>query len=436
MTLYEDLAWRGLISQATHPELAGLLEQERFTVYAGFDPTADSLHIGSLVPLLCLARFQRAGHTPIALIGGATGMIGDPSGKTDERQLHTSEVIERNVIGIEAQMRKFLDFKGSNAAIVTNNLNWLGQLRLVTFLRDIGKHFSVNVMMARESVRARLEDRDHGISYTEFSYQLLQAYDFLQLYDEHKCRLQIGGSDQWGNIVAGMDLTRRLRPGVETYGLTFPLVMKADGGKFGKSESGNVWLDPTKTSPYKFYQFWINTADADAVKFLKYFTFLPHEEIDTLGEAVTSAPQERAAQKALATEMTKLVHGEAALADAIKASETMFKNNFLRAFFPKGAPRDNTINEATLEQVYADVPSTELPFAVLSANRLLIDVLVEAGVFKSKGEAKRLVQNGGLYVNNARVDAEDAKLTNQCLTTERIAVVRTGKKNYHLLKFV
>ena len=424
MTLYEDLAWRGLISQATHPELAGLLEKEKFTVYAGFDPTADSLHIGSLVPLLCLVRFQRAGHTPIALIGGATGMIGDPSFKAEERQLQTLDAVARNVTGIEIQLRKYLDFRGSNAAIVTNNMNWLGQLRLVTFLRDIGKHFSVNAMMAKESVRARLEDRDQGISYTEFSYQLLQAYDFLQLWDEYKCRLQIGGSDQWGNIVAGMDLTRRLRAGVDTYGLTFPLVMKADGGKFGKSETGNVWLDANRTSPYKFYQFWINTADADAVKFLKYFTFLSHAEIDALAEALKSAPQERAAQKALATEMTKLVHGETALADAVKASAAMF-----------GGSLDG-LSDATLEDIFAGMPSAEVPRTALSAERSLVDVLVEAGVFKSKGEAKRLVQNGGLYINNTRVDAEDTKLTKQCLTTERIAVVRTGKKNYHLLKFV
>jgi len=424
MTHYEDLAWRGLISQATHPELAGLLEKEKFTVYAGFDPTADSLHIGSLVPLLCLVRFQRAGHTPIALIGGATGMIGDPSFKAEERQLQTLDAVARNVTGIEIQLRRFLDFKGPNAAIVTNNMNWLGQIRLVTFLREIGKHFSVNVMMAKESVRARLQDRDHGISYTEFSYQLLQAYDFLQLWDEYQCRLQIGGSDQWGNIVAGMDLTRRLRSGVETYGLTFPLVMKADGGKFGKSESGNIWLDAARTSPYKFYQFWINTADADAVKFLKYFTFLSHAEINALEQALASAPQERVAQKALATEMTKLVHGDAALADAIKASAAMFGGSL------------EGLNDATLEDIFAGMPSAEIPRAALSAGRALIDVLVEAGVFKSKGEAKRLVQNGGLYVNNARVDAEDAKLTPQCLTTERIAVVRTGKKNYHLLKFI
>jgi len=424
MTLYEDLAWRGLISQATHPELAGLLEKERFTVYAGFDPTADSLHIGHMVPLLCLARFQRAGHTPIALIGGATGMIGDPSGKTEERTLQDSRAVERNVVGIEIQLRKFLDFKGSNAAIVTNNLNWLGQLRLVTFLRDIGKHFSVNVMMARESVRARLEDRDQGISYTEFSYQLLQAYDFLQLWDEYKCRVQIGGSDQWGNIVAGMDLTRRLRPGVETYGLTFPLVTKSDGGKFGKTESGAVWLDPARTSPYKFYQFWINVADADVVKFLKYFTFLSHAEIDALDAAVKSAPQERAAQKALATEMTKLVHGEPALVDAVKASAAMFGGSL------------EGLSDATLEDIFAGMPSAEVPRGALSGDRVLVDVLVEVGVFKSKGEAKKLVQNGGLYINNARVDTQDAKLTKTCLTTERIAVVRTGKKNYHLLKFI
>lgn len=424
MTLYEDLSWRGLISQTTHPELAELLEKEKFTVYAGFDPTADSLHIGSLVPLLCLARFQRAGHTPIALIGGATGMIGDPSGKTTERSLQDLHAVERNVIGIEAQLRRFLDFKGSNAAIVANNMSWLGQLRLVTFLRDIGKHFSVNVMMAKESVRARLEDRDHGISFTEFSYQLLQAYDFLQLFDEYKCRLQIGGSDQWGNIVAGMDLTRRLREGVETYGLTFPLVMKSDGGKFGKTESGNVWIDPEKTSPYKFYQFWINAADADVVKFLKYFTFLAHAEIDKLAEAVKTAPQERAAQKALATEMTKLIHGETALADAVKASAAMFGGSL------------EGLSDATLEDIFSGMPSAEVPRAAIAAGRALIDVLVEAGVFKSKGEAKRLVQNGGLYINNTRVDAEDAKLTGQSLATERIAVVRTGKKNYHLLKFV
>jgi tyrosyl-tRNA synthetase len=423
MTLYDDLAWRGLVNQATHPELAGLLEKERFTVYAGIDPTADSMHIGHLVAVQCLARFQRAGHTPIALIGGATGMIGDPSGKSEERQLQDTHAIERNVVGIEVQLRKLLDFKGSNAAIIANNLTWLGQLRLVTFLRDIGKHFSVNVMMAKESVRARLEDRDQGISYTEFSYQLLQAYDFLQLFDEYKCKLQIGGSDQWGNIVAGMDLARRLRPGVDIYGLTFPLVTKADGGKFGKTESGAVWLDAAKTSPYKFYQFWINVADADVVKFLKYFTFLSHQEIDTLGEAMKTAPQERAAQKALATEMTKLVHGEAALADAVKASAAMF-----------GGSLDG-LSDATLEDIFAGMPSAEVPRAALSGERGLIDVLVEAGVFKSKGEAKRLIQNGGLYVNNAKVDAEDAKLTSQCLTTERIAVVRTGKKNYHLLKF-
>lgn len=422
MTLYEDLAWRGLISQTTHPNLGERLEKEPFVVYAGFDPTADSLHIGSLIPLLGLVRFQRAGHKPIALIGGATGMIGDPSGKTQERALQTLMDVEKNVTAIEIQVRKYLEFTPPNDAVIANNMTWLGQLRLVTFLRDIGKHFSVNAMIARESVRARLEHREHGISFTEFSYQLLQAYDFLQLYDEYKCRLQIGGSDQWGNIVAGMDLTRRLRD-AETYGLTFPLVTKSDGGKFGKTESGNVWLDPARTSPYKFYQFWINTADADVVKFLKYFTFLSHEEIDDLARAVQEAPQERAAQKVLAVEMTELVHGGDALADARKASQAMF-----------GGSLDG-LDAATLEDIFSDMPSAKLPKSTLSAQRPLVDVLVEAGVFKSKGEARRLIDNGGLYVNNHRIDAADSKLTDQALVAGSIAVVRTGKKNYHLLKF-
>ncbi len=422
MTLYEDLAWRGLISQTTHPDIGERLEKERFTVYAGFDPTADSLHIGSLIPLLGLVRFQRAGHRPIALIGGATGMIGDPSFKAQERALQSLAEVDRNVAGIEAQIRKYLDFKPPNDAIVTNNMVWLGRLHMVTFLRDIGKHFSVNAMIAKESVRARLEDREHGISYTEFSYQLLQAYDFMQLYDEYKCRLQVGGSDQWGNIVAGMDLARRMRD-AETFGLTFPLVMKSDGGKFGKTEKGNVWLDANRTSPYKFYQFWINTADADVVKFLKFFTFISHEEIDDLARAVQDAPQERAAQKVLAVEMTELVHGADALADARKASQAMF-----------GGSLDG-LDAATLEDIFADMPSAQLPKSTLSANRPLVDVLVECGVFKSKGEARRLIQNGGLYLNNEKIGDDSARLTGEALLSGSVAVVRTGKKNYHLLKF-
>lgn len=423
MTLFEELSWRGLVNQVTHPELAELLEKERFTLYCGFDPTADSLHIGHLVQIIGLRHFQRAGHTPIALMGGATGMVGDPVWKAEERQLITSDIVQRNITMMEIQLRKFLDFSGKNAAIIANNADWLGKLRLVTFLRDIGKHFSVNVMLSRESVRARLEDREHGISYTEFSYQLLQAYDFLHLYDEYQCRLQTGGSDQWGNIVAGMDLVRRLRSGASTFALTLPLITKADGTKFGKTESGNVWLDREKTSPYNFYQFWINQADVDVVQYLKYFTFLPQEEIGALAQQVEEAPHRRAAQKALAAEVTRMVHGETDLAEACRASQAMFGGDL------------SGLSEAALEDVFSEVPSTELPKSDLSGDRLLIDVLDQCGIVKSKGEAKRLIKNGGLYLNNVRVEAEDVKLTLQSLCTGNIAVIRTGKKNYHLLKF-
>ncbi len=423
MQLFDELSWRGLVSQVTHPELSGLLEKERFTLYCGFDPTADSLHIGNLVQIMGLRHFQRAGHTPIALMGGATGMIGDPSFKSEERQLLTPGVVERNITAMEIQLRKFLNFSGENAATIVNNADWLQNVRLVTFLRDIGKHFSVNVMLSRESVRARLEDREHGISYTEFSYQLLQAYDFLHLYDEYQCRLQTGGSDQWGNIVAGMDLTRRLRPGASTFAMTLPLITKADGSKFGKTESGNVWLDREKTSPYNFYQFWINQADADVVQYLQYFTFLPQEEIGALARQVEEAPHRRAAQKALAAEVTRMVHGETDLAEALKASQAMFGGDL------------SGLSEAALEDVFGEVPSTELPKSDLSGGRTLIDALVQCEILKSKGEAKRLIKNGGLYLNNVRVEAEDAKLTVQSPCTGRIAVLRTGKKNYHLLKF-
>ncbi|HRK34551.1 MAG TPA: tyrosine--tRNA ligase, partial [Candidatus Hydrogenedentes bacterium] len=277
MSLFAELTWRNLIHQVTHPELAEKLDSERFTVYCGFDPTADSLHIGSMLPILGLMRFQRAGHAPIALVGGATGMIGDPK-KTEERALLSAEQIEQNVRGIRAQLERFLDFSGKNAAQLFNNADWFSGIGYIEFLRDIGKHFSVNQMLMRDAVKQRLESRDHGISYTEFSYVLLQAYDFLHLYRKHGCRLQIGGSDQWGNITAGMDLTRRLEQ-AETFGLTFPLVEKSDGTKFGKTESGTVWLDEKRTSPYKFYQFWINQADADTARWLRAFTFLSRDEI-------------------------------------------------------------------------------------------------------------------------------------------------------------
>lgn len=423
MSFIDDLNWRGFVCQTTHEQLGRLLEKEPVTLYCGFDPTADSLHIGSLLPIMGLAHFQRAGHRPIALVGGGTGLIGDPSGKTAERQLLTKEDVARNAAGIRAQLGRFLDFSGANAAIMENNADWLCELSLVDFLRDIGKHFSVNVMLAKESVRARLEDRDHGISYTEFSYSLLQAYDYLHLHRARGCRLQVGGSDQWGNIVAGIDLVRRL-DGAEVYGLTFPLVTKADGSKFGKSESGNVWLDAARTSPYRFYQFWINQADADVVRYLKYFTFLAPDAIAELEAQVQHAPETRAAQRRLAEEVTRLVHGETALANAQKATQALFGGE-LRG-----------LDEATLLEVFHEAPSSEVSNDAFAQGRNLIEVLVAAGVFASKGEAKRMVQQGGLYFNGERIASEAAALGPESRLSPRIAVVRKGKKNYHLLRIV
>ena len=423
MTLFEELAWRGFWNQATHDELKELLEKEPITLYCGFDPTADSLHIGSLLPIMGLMHFQRRGHKVVVLVGGGTGLIGDPSGKAQERQLLNTEQVERNVLGLKNQLSHFLDFDGPNAAVMANNADWLCTLPLVAFLRDIGKHFSINVMMAKESVRARVEDRDHGMSFTEFTYSLLQAYDFLHLFDERGCKLQVGGSDQWGNIVAGIDLIRRLRDDT-AYGITFPLVTKADGSKFGKSESGNIWLDPVRTSPYKFYQFWVNQADADMPRWMRFFTTLSPDEITEYERQITEAPEKRAAQRRVAEEITRTVHGQEALDGAIRASDAMFGGTL------------QGLDDATLEDIFSEMPSCALPCALLSANRPLIDVLVEHEVFKSKGEARRLIQSGGLYLNNERVDAEELVLSEKCLVSRQIAVIRKGKKNYHLLKFV
>ncbi len=422
MTLFEELTWRGFVNQVTHDDLGALLNKERFTFYCGFDPTADSLHIGSLLPIMAMAHLQRGGHRPVALVGGGTGLIGDPSGKTQERQLLTKEQVQINLEGIRAQLARFLSFEGDTAAVMVNNGDWLCALPLVDFLRDIGKHFSINVMMAKESVRQRVNDRDHGMSFTEFSYSLLQAYDFLHLFDHQNCRLQIGGSDQWGNIVAGMDLIRRLRDD-SAYGLTVPLVTKSDGSKFGKSESGNTWLDPARTSPYRFYQFWINQADADVPRWLRFFTFLPHEEIAECERSLAEEPEKRVAHRKLAAEVTLLVHGPAALENAVRATEAMFGGEL------------TGLDDATLEDVFSEVPSNHLDRAALAGDRLLVDVLVECGAFKSKGEVRRLIDNGGLYLNNQRVDGYDMKLTEQCLCSTHIAVLRKGKKNYHLLKF-
>lgn len=421
MSLLEELTWRGFVYQATHEDLGDRLEKGPLTLYCGFDPTADSLHIGTLLPIMGLAHFQRAGHRAIAVVGGGTGLIGDPSGKASERTLLTPEQVALNLAGIRTQLERFIAFDGANAAVMANNGDWLCPLPLVEFLRDVGKHFSVNVMLAKESVRARIEDRDHGMSFTEFSYSLLQAYDFLRLFDLHGCRLQIGGSDQWGNIVAGVDLIRRVR-GEEAFGLTFPLVTKADGGKFGKSESGNVWLDAARTSPYRFYQFWINQSDADTPRYLRYFTFLPRAEIEALDRQTQEAPHLRAAQTRLAEEVTRMVHGEEALQGAIRASKALFGGDLAG------------LDEATLLDVFSEAPSATLPRGVLDAGRAVADVLAEAGVFASKGEAKRLIQSGGLYLNSARIENENAIFAAAHCTTDAIAVVRKGKKNYHILR--
>jgi tyrosyl-tRNA synthetase len=423
MTLFDELTWRGLLHQVTHPELNEHLEKAPLSLYCGFDPTADSLHIGSMIPIIGLAHFQRAGHTPIILVGGGTGLIGDPSGKSDERTLLTKEGVDANVQGIQKQLAQFLDFDGDYAAIIVNNADWLCPLTLVDFLRDIGKHFTVNTMLNKESVRQRLQDRDHGISYTEFTYSILQAYDFLHLAQNHNCQLQIGGSDQWGNIVAGMDLARRMLK-KETYGLTLPLVTKSDGGKFGKSESGNIWLDPNRTSPFNFYQFWLNQTDADTPKYLKYFTFLPQDEIAELEKQIQDEPHKRAAQKALAEDVTRRVHGEQALQNALAATQAIFGGDL------------TGLDEATLLDIFSEVPSNELPASNLTNEAPLLDILVETKIFPSKGEARRMLKSGGLYLNNQRVEADDTKLTPTNCLPGNIAIIRKGKKNYHLLRFL
>lgn len=421
-TLFDELQWRGMVHQITHPELPEKLSTEKFNLYCGFDPTSDSLHIGSLLPIMGLVHFQRWGHKPIVLIGGGTGLIGDPSGKKEERQLQSKEDVERNAQCIKEQLSHFISFEGQNPAIMVNNADWLCELKLLDFLRDIGKHFSVNVMLSKDAIRQRLEDREHGISYTEFTYCLLQSYDYLYLCEHYDCRLQIGGSDQWGNIVSGMELTRRLL-GKETYGLTLPLVTKADGTKFGKTESGNVWLDPNKTTPYRFYQFWINQADADTPKYLKYFTLLSQKEIRTLEEQIQTEPHKRTAQKALAAEVTRMVHGETALQNAIRASEAMFGGDL------------HQLELSVLEDVFSDIPNAEMPISYIQENRPILDLLVNSGVLESRGEGRRLVKNGGLYLNNERVSDENLKLNENHLLGGKLLVIRLGKKDYRLFRF-
>jgi len=414
MNLLDELERRGAIADVTdRAALDQLLSSGQQNIYIGFDPTADSLHVGSLLPALMLARFQRAGHRPIVLVGGATGMVGDPSGRSAERQLQTIESIRANVEGIKNQLARFFQFEGDAAAIAVNNYDWTHSVSYLGFLRDVGKHFTVNHMLAKESVRSRLEDREHGISYTEFSYMLLQAFDFLHLFDKHACRIQGGGSDQWGNITAGIELIRK-KTGGQAFGITFPLLTTSSGEKFGKSAGNAIWLDANKTSPYQFYQYWINTDDRDVERFLKLFTFLG---LDQVAEIMAHPPEQRIAQKRLAAEVTRLVHGGEALAQAEKASEVLFGGEVAG------------LTDQDLAEIFADVPSFEIDLATPVK---ITDALVRAGAAKSKGEATRLVAGGGVYLNNHRVEAADTQIRREDRASETMLILRVGKKSYYL----
>jgi len=400
--------------------LAKVLEKPA-TLYIGFDPTAESMHIGNLLQIILLSHFQQHGHRPICVVGGGTAMIGDPSGKSEERNLLGPEVIERNMVSMKKQLQLFLDFDcGDNSAIMVNNADWLGKFTFIEFLRDIGKHFRLGEMLGKESVRIRLNS-ETGLSFTEFCYQLLQAYDFLHLSREYDCILQAGGDDQWGNIVAGIELSRKL-DGKQLYALTSPLITTATGQKFGKTEAGTVWLDSEKTSPYDFYQYWIRADDRDVIKLLKYFTYLPVEQIAALEKMVYSEPEKRQAQKVLSEEVTKLVHGPEQTVLAQKASGILFGEKI------------TGLSDGDLNSIFTDVPSTAVLADRLTAGIGLIDALCETGLCPSRGAAKNMIKSGGVYVNNERVDGLDYKLTTESLASDTILVLRTGKKKYHLVK--
>lgn len=423
MNIYEELQWRGLLADCTDTEqLTKRLQEKPVTLYCGFDPTADSLHVGHLVPLLALRRFQNVGHFPIAVAGGATGSIGDPSGKSAERQLLTKDQIAANVQSVRPQLARLLDFDTkTNPARLVDNADWTAQVTFLDFLRDIGKHFSVNQMVAKESVRARMEDREVGISYTEFSYMLLQSFDFYHLCKEFDCELQIGGSDQWGNITAGIDLIRK-KLGRHGFGLTLPLITKSDGTKFGKTEGGAVWLDPRKTSVYRFYQFWINTDDRDVIRYLKFFTFLGREEISALEQAHTANPGAREAHRALAKAVTDMIHGETATQDAIKASQVLFGGELAG------------ISESNFNDVAGEVPTKEIERAKLDGAGLsLVELLVHSGLCPSKGQARKDIEGGGINVNNLREASAARAVTAADLLFGKHILLRKGKKNYVVL---
>jgi len=425
MNLIEELRWRGMIADIM-PGTEEQLTKEMTTGYIGFDPTADSLHIGSLVPILLLVHLQKAGHKPIALVGGATGMIGDPSMKSAERNLLDEETLNKNVAGIKAQLEKYLDFDASkkNAAVMANNFDWFKSISFIDFLRDVGKHITVNYMMAKDSVKKRIEG-DTGISYTEFAYQLMQGYDFYWLYQHNHCKLQMGGSDQWGNMTTGTELVRR-KAGGEAFVFTCPLITKADGGKFGKTESGNVWLDPVRTTPYQFYQFWLNATDADAEKWIKIFTFLDKATIDALIAQQQENPAARILQKKLAQEVTTFVHGDAAYQQAIETTEKLFAN--------QNAPAES-LSVDDLENMEG-VQKISIDKAKIAEGIDVVSFLAETNIFPSKGEARKTVQGGGVSINRKKVEGIDLKVGNDLLLHDEYLLVQKGKKNYYLVKTV
>jgi tyrosyl-tRNA synthetase len=418
MDLLQDLQWRGIVYQQTDEEgLKETLDKEKISLYCGMDPTGDSMHIGHLLPFLTLRRFQNHGHRPIVLVGGATGLIGDPKA-TEERSLQTIEMVEHNVRALTSQLKSIFDFEGENGALMVNNYDWTKSLDVITFLRDYGKHIGINYMLAKDTIATRLET---GISFTEFTYTILQGMDFKHLFENQKCRLQIGGSDQWGNITTGLELIRKMMPeGSKAFGMTIPLVTKADGTKFGKTESGAVWLDPEKTTPYEFYQFWINSADADVVKYLKFFTFLSREEIEALEVSVQDEPHLRKAQKALAEEMTRLIHGEVSLAQAIKITDALFSGDVKK------------LSAAEIKQGFKDVPT----FEHTNGEEIgLVDLLVTAGISPSKRQAREDVTNGAVSLNGEKVTEIDYVLTEKDQIEGQFTIIRRGKKKYHLIKF-
>ncbi len=421
-SVLDEFHWRGMIQDLTEGTDETFGQGPR-TVYIGFDPTASSLHVGNLLPIMGLVHLQRAGHHPIAVVGGGTGLIGDPSGKTEERQLLTREQAAENLEGIRRQLEQFLTFDlDTNPARMVNNLDWLGELRTVDFLRDVGKHFSVNALLRKESVRRRLEDEDTGLSFTEFSYLLMQAYDFLVLFERFGCTVQMGGSDQWGNITAGIDLIRRTK-GARAYGVVFPLVTSATGVKFGKTEAGAVWLDPARTSPFRFFQFWLNTDDQDAVTYLRYFTLLSREEIASLETELAERPHERTAQRRLAEDVTRRVHGEDGLARAQQATQVLFG----------GALEGLGMEE--IAEIFSDVPSSELPREQLGGEGMpVVELLVDSAVCTSKGDARRSIQGGGVYLNNLRVEDPERRVTGEDTLGGQFIVLRKGKKSYRLVR--